>query len=201
MGTYAESAFHEKAARSRTLNPNRRLALVAVFSALTAVCTIIAIPLPQPIYEITLAPAVYLSLAVLIDKRDAFAATTMGSFLGELFNITTRGGPPIYPFGMIWARGPEVLIVAWAAGRGRKALAWSMVAATLYETVAFLLPDWLFYSYGLFQYTQSPMGLYAGFFSAAVYDLATLADVVFIPVAFAIIAGAGPTFKRLGYRS
>ena len=174
------------------------MAFVAVFSALVAVCTIIAIPLPKPIFEITLAPAVYFSLAVLADRWDAFAATAVGGFVGELFNVATRGGLPIYPFGMVWARAPEVLIVAWAAKRGNGALAVAMALATVYETVAFLVPDWLFYAYGLFGY-GSPTDLYSAFV-LAVPDLATLADLAFIPVAFAIIAAAGPTFRRLGYR-
>lgn len=174
------------------------MAFVAVFSALVAVCTIIAIPLPKPIFEITLAPAVYFSLAVLADRWDAFAATAVGGFAGELFNVATRGGLPIYPFGMVWARAPEVLIVAWAAKRGNGALAVAMALATVYETVAFLVPDWLFYAYGLFGY-GSPTDLYSAFV-LAVPDLATLADLAFIPVAFAIIAAAGPTFRRLGYR-
>lgn len=199
MGTYAESAFHETTSGKTTPTAKVRLAFVAVFSALIAVCTIVAIPLPQPLFEITLAPAVYLALGVLVDKWDGFAATAIGGFVGELFNITTRGGSPIYPFGMIWARAPEVLIVAWAANKGRRMLVLAMVLATVYETFAFLIPDWIFYTYGLFGY-GSPMDFYSGL-GLALYDLGTLLDLAFIPVALAIIAGAGPTFRRFGYRN
>jgi hypothetical protein len=171
--------------------------LVGVFSALIAAGTIISIPLPQPLYEITLAPAIYLALAALADKWDGFAATAVGGFVGELFNITTKGGSPIYPFGMVWARAPEILIVGWAANKGKRTLALAMVAATIYETLAFLIPDWLFYTYGLFGY-GSPTDIYTGL-GVALIDLATLADLAFIPVAFAIIAGAGPMFRRLGF--
>jgi len=199
LGTYAESAFHERTSGKATPARSTRLALVAVFSAVVAVCTMISIPLPPPLFEITLAPAVYFALAALVDKWDAFSATAIGGFVGELFNITTRGGSPIYPFGMVWARAPEALIIAWAANRGRRTLAIAMVVATVYETFAFLVSDWLFYTYGLFQY-GSPTTLYSGFVSA-LPDLATFADVAFIPIAFAIIAAAGPTFRRLGYRN
>ncbi len=198
QGTYAESSFHEATSSRTKPTASLRLALVAVFSALIAVGTIIAIPLPPPVFEITLAPAFYFALAVLADKWDAFAATAIGGFLGELFNITTRGGSPIYPFGMIWARAPEVLIIAWAAHKGRRTLALAMVAATAYETMAFLVPDWLFYTFGLFGY-GSPTTLYSGL-ALALYDLATFADLVFIPISFAIIAGAASTLRRLGYR-
>jgi len=199
MGTYAESAFHEDTSEKSTPTKSMRLALVAIFSALIAVGTMIAIPLPPPVFEITLAPAIYFALAVLAERWDAFAATAIGGFVGELFNITTRGGSPIYPFGMVWARAPEVLIIAWAANKGRKTLAFAMVVATVYETFAFLVSDWLFYTYGLFQY-GSPTTLYSGLLSA-LPDLATFADIAFIPIAFAIIAAAGPTFRRLGYRN
>ncbi|HEV2389576.1 MAG TPA: hypothetical protein VGS04_02515 [Nitrososphaerales archaeon] len=201
MGTYAESAFHEQTSGKTTPSKNTRLAVVAVFSALIAVCTsIIRIgPLPAPLYEITFAPAIYLALAALVDKWDAFAATAIGGFVGELFNFATTGGSPIYPFGMIWARGPEAFIVAWAATRGRRTLAWAMVAATIYETLAFFFPDWLFYAYGLFQYGP-PTTAYAALVLAS-SDFGTLIDLAFIPVAFAIIAAAGPTFRRLGYRN
>ena len=200
MGTYAESAFHEQMSGKTTPSKNTRLALIAVFSALIAVCTsIIRIPLPAPLYEITLAPAIYLALAALVDKWDAFSATAIGGFVGELFNITTSGGLPIYPFGMVWARGPEVFIVAWAATRGRKTLALAMVAATVFETLAFFFPDWLFYTYGLFQY-GTPTTAYSGLVVAS-SDFGTLLDLAFIPIAFGIIAAAGPTFRRLGYRN
>jgi hypothetical protein len=201
LGTYAESAFHEDTSDRATPARSRRLAFVAVFSSVIAVCTVVPgslLPLPPPLYEITLAPAIYFSLAVLANKWDAFAATAIGGFTGELFNITTNpGGSPIYPFGMIWARAPEVLIIALAVNKGRRALVVSMVLATVYETFAFLVPDWLFYKYALFGYSvasgQTALGL-------ALADLGTLVDLAFIPVAFAIIAGAGPTFRRLGYR-
>ena len=199
QGTYAESAFHEETSDTSKPAPSKRLASVAVFSALVAAGTIISVPLPQPVAEITLAPAFYFALAVLADKWDAFAATAIGGFAGELFNITTRGGSPIYPFGMVWARAPEVLIIAWAAKKSRKTLALAMVLATVYETFAFLIPDWLFYTYGLFEYGP-PTTLYTGLLTAS-SDLLTFVDLVYIPVAFAIIAAAGPTFRRLGYRT
>ncbi len=199
MGTYAESAFHEDTSERSLPTRGLRLAMVSVFSALIAAGTIVSIPLPPPAFEITLAPAIYLAFSALAYRWDAFAATGMGGFIGELYNITAKpGGSPIYPFGMIWARAPEALIVAWAARRGRRTLALAMVGATVYETFAFLVPDWLFYVYGLFGY-GSPTDVYSGLALASA-DFVTLLDLAFIPVAFAIIAAAAPAFRRLGYR-
>jgi len=177
-----------------------RLATVAVFSALIAFGTsVLSIHLPPPLYEITLAPAFYLALSALSDRWTAFTATAVGGFIGEAYNVAFfGGGSPIYPFGMIWARAPEALIVAWAAKKGTKWLVVSMVIATVYETVAFYVPDAFFYAYGLFQY-GSPAGLTGGFL-AAWTDVFTLLDLAFIPVALGIIYAARPAFRRLGFR-
>jgi hypothetical protein len=177
---------------------NVRLAVTAVFAALIAIGTFFSIPAPQPLYEITWSPAIYLALAVLADSGTAFSATAIGGFIGEAINITYKGGSPIYPFGMVWARGPEVFIVVWGARKGGKWLAVSMVIATVFETLAFFFPDWAFYAYGLFQYQvtsgSTPLAL-------AAFDFGTLVDVVWIPVAFGIIYAAGPAFRRLGFRT
>ncbi len=125
-------------------------------------------------------------------------ATAIGSFIGEFYNVSFKsGGSPIYPFGMLWARAPEALIVAWGASKGGRWLVISMVLATVYETLAFFVSDGLFYTYGLFGY-GSPATAYAGFL-AAVPDFATMLDVAFIPLALGIIYAARPAFRRLGF--
>ena len=173
------------------------LAVIAVFSALITVGTVVAIPLPFPLYEITFSPPIYLALAAMVDPYTAFDATAIGGFLGEAINISFRGGSPIYPFGMVWARAPEVFIVAWARNKGEKTLAWAMAIATVFETLAFFFPDWAFYLYGLFQY-GSPTDITTAFLYAAP-DFGTLVDLAFIPVAILIIRRARPAFRRLGY--
>jgi hypothetical protein len=184
------------APRARSLSTS--LAVTAVFSALIALATTLSIPLPPPLYEITWAPAIYLALAALADPVTSFAATGFGSFIGEAVNVSFKaGGSPIYPVGMIWARAPEALIVAWAKKRGERALAIAMVGATVFETMAFFLSDWAFYVYGLFGY-GSPSSFWAGLFSASP-DFFTMVDVAYIPVALALIRAARPAFRRLGF--
>jgi hypothetical protein len=173
------------------------IAVIAVFSALITVGTVIAIPLPPPLFEITLSPPIYLALAAMVDTSTAFDATVIGGFLGEAINIGFRGGSPIYPFGMVWARGPEVFIVAWARRKGERTLAIAMAAATVFETLAFFFPDWAFYVYGLFQY-GSPTDITTAFIYAS-SDFGTLVDLAFIPVAILIIRRARPAFRRLGF--
>ena len=194
----------EGLAEGRTIRPrpSLTLAVTAVFAALIALGTLIIVPLPKPLAELTLAPAIYLALAVLSDRWTAFGATAIGSFIGETINGTLYGYPLIYSFGIVWARAPEVIIVGWARRRGTKALVIAMVGATVFETMAFFLSDWAFYNYALFGYVcnsgsacASPLDAYA----SASIDLLTLLDVLFIPVALLIIRAAAPAFKRLGY--
>lgn len=170
---------------------------VAVFSALIAISTILVIPFPPPLYEITWAPPIYMALSVLAGPWVSFASIAVGSFLGEAYNIAARGGPPIFIAGIVWARAPEALIIGWARKRGWKAIIVSMIAATIYETVAFFLPDWAFYSYGLF-YGSGNTGIIPGFY-AALPDLFTLVDLAYIPIALALIKAARPAFTRLGF--
>lgn len=179
------------------VRPSVTLAVTAVFAALIAVGTMILIPVPKPLAEITLAPAIYLALAALTDKWTAFNAVAIGSFIGETINGVAYGYPLIFSFGIVWARAPEALIVNWARHKGTKMLALAMGAATVFETLGFFFPDWVFYAYGLFQY-GTPSDIYSAFIAAAP-DFGTLLDLLFIPVAFILIRAAGPAFKRLGF--
>jgi hypothetical protein len=174
------------------------LAVIVVFSALIAVGTILSIPLPPPLYELTWSPAIYMALALMVDQWTAASATGMGSFIGEAFNVAYKGGgSPIYPFGMIWARAPEALIIGWARTKSQKMVVLAMVGATVFETLAFFFPDWLFYNYALFQY-QPQGGIWPSFATAS-YDFGTLADLAYIPVALLLAKAAKPAFRRLGF--
>jgi uncharacterized membrane protein len=185
---------------SLTHSPTRSvlLATIVVFAALIAVGTILSIPLPPPLYEITWAPAVYMALSAMVDPVTSASAIGIGSFIGEAFNVTFKGGgSPIYPFGMLWARAPEAFIIGWARRKSQRALILAMVGATCFETLAFFFPDWLFYTYGLFQY-GSPTSAVSALVTASA-DLGTLADLVYIPVSLVLIRAGRPAFKRLGF--
>ncbi|MGD0319253.1 MAG: hypothetical protein ABSB56_06130 [Nitrososphaerales archaeon] len=178
--------------------PSVALAVVIVFSALIAIGTFLSIKLPLgPLGEITWSPPIYMALAVLAGPLVGAEATAVGSFIGESLNVVWFGWPPIYAPGMVWARAPEALIIGWARKKGTKTLVASMVLATVFETLAFFFPDWLFYTYGVFGY-GSPVSVSKGFVTA-LPDFLTLFDLVFIPVAFILIRAARPSFKRLGF--
>jgi hypothetical protein len=173
------------------------LSVIIVFSALIAVGTILSIPLPPPLYELTWAPPIYMALSLMADQWMSATAIGVGSFIGEAFNVSFKGGgSPIYPFGMIWARAPEALIIGWARTKSERMMVLAMVSATVFETLAFFFPDWLFYNYALFQY-QPQGGIWPSFWTASV-DFGTLADLAYIPVALLLVRAAKPAFRRLG---
>ncbi|MGD0478110.1 MAG: hypothetical protein ABSB29_08090 [Nitrososphaerales archaeon] len=178
-------------------SPSVALAVIIVFSALIAISTFLSIKLPEPLGEITWAPPIYMALSVLAGPSTGFEAIAVGSFLGESLNVAWLGWPAIYAPGIVWARAPEALIVGWARKRGTKTLVASMVLATVFETLAFFFPDWLFYTYGLFGY-GSPSSVTTGFY-AAVPDFLTLLDLLYIPLALVLVRVARPSFRRLGF--
>ncbi len=175
------------------------LALIIVFSSLIAVSTFLSFKLPPPLGEITWAPPIYMALSILAGAYPSFAAIALGSAIGEGMNVVlgTPGFLPIWVPGMVWARAPEAFIIAWARKRGRRMIVLSMVIATVFETMAFFLSDWAFYTYGLFQY-GSPTNAASGFW-AAFPDFGTLVDLAYIPVALILIRAAGPAFRRFGF--
>ena len=181
----------------RRVSASLSLAVVIVFSALIALGTFLSIKLPTPLGEITWAPPIYMALSILVGPWTSFTATAVGSFLGESLNVAYLGWPAIYAPGIVWARAPEALIIAWARKRGLKTMVAAMVLATAFETVMFFFPDAFFYTYGLFGYSN-PQGWSEGFLSASP-DLLTMLDLAFIPVALVLIRAARPAFRRLGY--
>lgn len=161
-------------------------AQIAIFSALIALTTgILRIPLPQPIGEITLAPVFYLPISVLFSRKVSLWSIAIGSAVGEAISITSSGYPPIYVPGIIWARAPEALIIFKFRNRSLSWISFAMILATIYETIAFLVPDTFFYAYSLFSYSGAT-DLASGF-SIASLDLLTLVDLAFVPIAIAII--------------
>ena len=175
-----------------------RISVIAVFSALIAVATILSLPMPPPLGEITWAPPIYMALSVLAGPWPALVATALGSLVGESYNVAFRGFPAIYAPGIVWARAPEALIIGWARKKGWKMITIAMIGATIYETLAFFIPDWFFYANALFGYGTDNTGVSNGFIAAS-FDFLTLVDLVFVPVALGLISAAAPAFRRLGF--
>jgi hypothetical protein len=191
----------------RKESPTLTIARVGAFSALVAVGTILSnvlfgFALPPPLSEITLAPAFYMAIAALFSRRVSFWSTAIGSAVGETINIFLFGEAPgvfalTYVPGIILARAPEALIIFRFRQGTLQRLATGMGMATVFETVVFFLIDWPVYSLTAFYCPSSPCGssgLVAGFWLAA-FDFGTLVDLVWIPVAIALVIAARRAFN------
>lgn len=152
------------------------IAQSAVMSALIAVLTVTALPLPPPLSAITLAPAAIFVGSIFLGPRVGFVSALLGSAVGFTIAATVgtiAGAPPgsalfpIFLAGIMIARGPEGYIVGILR---KKNETFAMVVGTLYETLAFFVIDF-FYTYPLL------LGLSSSF---AYLDFGTLIDLVFI---------------------
>lgn len=187
--------------------PALTIARIGAFSALIAVGTILSnvlfgFPLPPPLSEITAAPVFYLAIGALFSRRIGFWSTLVGSAVGETMNIFLFGEAPgafalSYVPGIIIARAPEALIVYAFRGRSLRFLALGMAIATAFETVAFFVIDWFVYSFTAFYCPQTPCGssgIFNGFVLAS-FDFGTLIDLVWIPLALALVVTARRAFN------
>jgi hypothetical protein len=131
---------------------------------------------------------------VLYPRRVSFWSTALGSAIGEAVNVVLYGGFPIFVAGIVWARAPEALIIYRFRNGSMRMLIIAMILATIYETLAFFFPDWLFYSLALFSYSDIPQGLAAGF-ASAFSDLFTMVDLVWIPIAIGAVIAVRKAFR------
>jgi uncharacterized membrane protein len=159
------------------------LAQLAVMSALVAVLTVIALPMPPPLSTLTLAPAAIFVISVFLGPRIGFVSAAIGSAIGFTFGAivgTVAGAAPgssLYPvflIGIIVARGPEGYIVG-SLRKTNELLA--MVIGTIYETVAFFVIDF-FYTYPIL------LGLSSAW---AYLDFGTMIDLVWIIPAIIVL--------------
>lgn len=188
-------------------SPTLDIARIGAFSALVALGTmltnlLLGFSLPQPLGEITAAPAFYMAIAVLFSRKVSFWSTAIGSAVGETINIFIFGEAPAafaltYIPGLVLARAPEALIIFRFRQRSVKFLALIMGLATVFESLILFLIDWPVYSYTAFYSSQAPCancGLVGGFGLAAL-DFGTMIDLVWIPVALALVVAARKAYN------
>jgi uncharacterized membrane protein len=158
-----------------------KLALIGVMSALIAVTTTLAIPIPPPLSTITLAPIVIFVTGILMGPWIGLVASAIGSGIGFMAGATlgTILVPPGYLYvflvGIIIARAPMGFMIGFLRKVNEVV---AMANGVFIETLIFFIADW--YLFGLI---------------GALYALGTLVDLIYVPITYGILKGLRKTLN------
>ena len=150
-----------------------KLAMTAVMSALIAVTTMTAIPMPPPLSTLTFAPIIIFVVGILMGPVPALVSSAIGSGLGFLAgaSIGSIMVPPgfmgIFLVGIVVSRGPMGATVGLLKKINEVA---AMIAAVIVETAIFFFMDWGLFGLGM-----------------ALITLGTLIDLIFVPIACIVL--------------
>ena len=155
------------------ISPSKKAALTGIMSALIAVTTIIAIPLPPPLSTINLAPIIIFIVSILLGASIGVTATAIGCSIGYLAgtSLGTILVPPgflyLYLVGLVAARVPMALVVGLLR---KKSEIVGMVLSVTVETLIFFTIDFALFGIAF-----------------AIFDFGTFVDLFFVPVTFVIL--------------
>lgn len=171
---------------SRFKSTSGKMALFAVMTALTVVANLIMVPMPQPLAEYDLSPVLIYTLGVLMEPLLAGSTVAAAMALGVGYKMMIYGFPPVFVLGAVLARGSEAvlisLLIRWRRGATAKPnMRWEvavMCIGAVWETAIFFALDWLLFGLGM-----------------AMVTLATIVDLVFIPIAVGVIVAIRRSFR------
>ncbi len=166
---------------SRFKTTSGKLALFAIMAAVTVVFNLIMVPMPQPLAQYDASPVLIYALGILMDPLLAGATIGAAMGIGVGYKMVTLGFPPVFVVGAVLVRGLEAALISFIVRRFKapttktvtKAEIAAMGIGCVWETVGFLSLDWFLFGPGM-----------------AMIDLATIVDLIFIPVAIAVVAAA-----------
>nr|MDO8112263.1 ECF transporter S component [Candidatus Sigynarchaeota archaeon] len=178
----------------------REVAVYAIFSALMVVLTLLLIPVPQPIQFIGFAPVLIYVLGILLKPWRAFVVCSVGSVIGQLLASMLLGDYatlPVYLLGAFVARGLEGLLIS-----ALEKYVVRMREPTMKQRYAREL--WILLIGGAWEFAGYYIvgGPYYLITSAITMDvsllwyLPVLIDLVFIPVAIAVIFAIRRNFQQ-----
>jgi uncharacterized membrane protein len=142
-------------------------------SALIAVTTLIAIPLPPPLSTLNLAPVIIFVVSILLGAPVGAAATAIGCAIGYLAgtSLGTILIPPgfvyIYLVGLMVARTPMALTTGFLRKKSEIA---GMTLGVIVETLIFFFIDFLLFGLAI-----------------AIFDFGVLIDLVSVPITVAVL--------------
>ena len=148
-------------------------------TAVTVVANLIMVPMPQPLAQYDASPVLIYTLGVLMDPLMAGVTIAAAMGIGVGYKMVTLGFPPVFVVGAMLVRGLEAVLISalvrWRKGAAPKTVGrWEIAAMCIgcvWETVGFLSLDWFLFGPGM-----------------AALDVATLVDLIFVPVAIAVVA-------------
>ena len=164
---------------SRFKSLSGKLALFAIMTAVTVVANLIMVPMPQPLAQYDASPVLIYALGILLDPLMAGVTIAAAMGIGVGYKMVTLGFPPVFVVGAMLVRGLEAVLISvlvrWRKGDAPRTVGkWEIAAMCIgcvWETVGFLSIDWFLFGPGV-----------------AMIDLATLVDLIFVPVAVAVVA-------------
>lgn len=166
---------------TRNTSSSQKVAFTAVMSALIAVATLVAIPLPPPLSTLNLAPVIIFVVSILLGARVGAVATAIGCAVGYLSgtSLGTIIIPPgllyIYLVGLVVARTPMALMVGLLRKKSEIA---GMALAVVVETLIFFFID--LFLFGI---------------AFAIFDFGVLIDLVSVPITFAVLLAVRRTLN------
>ena len=171
---------------SRFKSTSGKLALFAIMTAVTVVANLIMVPMPQPLAQYDASPVLIYTLGVLMDPLLAGLTVAAAMGIGVGYKTVTFGFPPVFVIGAMVVRGIEAalisVLVRWRKGSAPKTVSrWEIVAmgiGCVWETFGFLSLDVFLFGPAM-----------------AMIDIATLVDLIFIPIAVGVMAAVR---SRLG---
>jgi uncharacterized membrane protein len=152
---------------------SKKAALTAIMSALIAVTTLIAIPLPPPLSTINLAPVIIFVVSILVGAGIGATATAFGCAIGYLAgtSLGTILIPPgfveIYLVGLVAARTPMALTTGFLRKKSEIA---GMTLSVVVETLIFFFIDLFLFG-----------------FAIAIFDFGVFIDLVSVPITLAVL--------------
>ncbi len=161
---------------ARFQRASTKLALMGLMSALIAVTTTLAIPMPPPLSTITLAPIAIFVTGILMGPWIGLVSSAIGSGIGFMAGVSIGtiavlpGYTYVFLVGIIIARAPMGFMVGFLRKVNEVV---AMAGAVVTETLIFFISDWYLFSFSV----------------AVAFTLWTLVDLVYAPITYVVLKG------------
>ncbi|MCD6563855.1 MAG: hypothetical protein J7K23_08100 [Thermoproteales archaeon] len=166
-------------------NKSSKIAFISVMSALTALMSLLLVPMPKPLAEYDLSPILIYAFGVLTDPLVAGLIIGIGEGIGTTIKTINFGWPLVFVPGAVIVRGFEAVLISYISQKIKqddKAISRGEIVAliigVIWETVGFTIADVILFGPGM-----------------AMITLLTIVDAIFIPVAIPLIVYIRKTFN------